>query len=137
MQATPTVAWQLHPGRTPLSMKRLRIKGQKRRASSLHVNMTFSPTWSLSCSFLLQTAFLHSALPASHMRSVCRMVRYISGEGNGNLPQYSCLEHPMDRGVQRATVMGSQRVRHDSATKQQQCTVIFTCSHVFLICLTK
>ena len=24
------------------------------------------------------------------------------GEGNGNLPQYSCLEHPMDRRASRA-----------------------------------
>ena len=26
------------------------------------------------------------------------------GEGNGNLPQYSCLGNPMDRGTWRATV---------------------------------
>ena len=35
------------------------------------------------------------------------------GIGNGNLLQYSCLENSMDRGDWRATVMGSQRVRHD------------------------
>ena len=34
------------------------------------------------------------------------------GEGNGNLPQYSCLENPMDRGVH-----GVARVGHDLATK--------------------
>ena len=28
------------------------------------------------------------------------------GEGNGNPPQYSCLENPMDRGAFRATVHG-------------------------------
>ena len=28
------------------------------------------------------------------------------GEGNGNPPQYSCLENPMDRGAWRATVHG-------------------------------
>ena len=28
------------------------------------------------------------------------------GEGNGDPLQYSCLEHPMDRGAQRATVHG-------------------------------
>ena len=28
------------------------------------------------------------------------------GEGNGNWPQYSCLENPMDRGVWQATVHG-------------------------------
>ena len=28
------------------------------------------------------------------------------GEGNGDLPQYSCLENPMDRGAWRATVHG-------------------------------
>ena len=29
-----------------------------------------------------------------------------SGEGNGNLPQYSCLENPIDREAWRATVCG-------------------------------
>ena len=28
------------------------------------------------------------------------------GEGNGNSPQYSCLENPKDRGAWRATVHG-------------------------------
>ena len=28
------------------------------------------------------------------------------GEGNGNPVQYSCLEHPMDKGTQWATVRG-------------------------------
>ena len=28
------------------------------------------------------------------------------GEGNGNPPQYSCLEDPMDRGACQATVHG-------------------------------
>ena len=30
------------------------------------------------------------------------------GEGNGNPLQYSCLENPMDRGAQRATVHRAQ-----------------------------
>ena len=37
------------------------------------------------------------------------------GGGNGNPLQYSCLEDPMDREAWRATVQGSQRVRHDGA----------------------
>ena len=40
-----------------------------------------------------------------------------SGEGNGNLLQYSCLENPMDRGARQATVHGVTRVRHDLVTK--------------------
>ena len=36
-----------------------------------------------------------------------------SGEGNGIPLQYSCLKNSMDRGAWRATVHGSQRVRHD------------------------
>ena len=32
------------------------------------------------------------------------------GEGNGYPLQYSCLEHPMDRGAWRATVHGVTRV---------------------------
>ena len=59
-----------------------------------------------------------------------------SGEGNGNLLRYSCLENPTDRETWWATVHGvtraghnsatnthtcwEQRIRHDLATKQQQ-----------------
>ena len=51
------------------------------------------------------------------------------GEGNGNPLQYSCLENLMDRGAWRATVHGVARVRHDSATKQQQIkTVKWVCN---------
>jgi len=39
--------------------------------------------------------------------------RRSSGEVNGNPLQYSCLENPIDREAWRATVVGSQRVRHD------------------------
>ena len=38
------------------------------------------------------------------------------GDGNGYPLQYSCLENPMDRGAQWATVHGVARVRHDWAT---------------------
>ena len=31
------------------------------------------------------------------------------GEGNGNLPQNSCLENPMDRGAWQATVHGAAK----------------------------
>ena len=41
----------------------------------------------------------------------------IPGEGNGNPPQYSCLENPMDREAWQATVHGVAKVRHDLATK--------------------
>ena len=41
----------------------------------------------------------------------------ISGEENGNSPQYSCLENPMDRGAWKATAHGVARVRHNLATK--------------------
>ena len=37
------------------------------------------------------------------------------GGGNGNPPQCSCLENPMDRGAWWATVHGLQRVGHDLA----------------------
>ena len=42
------------------------------------------------------------------------------GVGNGNLPQYSCLENLMDRGAGWATVHGVARVGYDLVTKQQQ-----------------
>ena len=40
-----------------------------------------------------------------------------SGEGNGNLLQYSCLENPVDRGAWQATVHGVARIGHDLVTK--------------------
>ena len=39
------------------------------------------------------------------------------GEGNGNPPQYSCLENPMDRGAWQAAVQGVTRLEHDLAIK--------------------
>ena len=39
------------------------------------------------------------------------------GEGNGNPPQYSRLENPMDRGACQATDNGIARVGHDLETK--------------------
>ena len=39
--------------------------------------------------------------------------------GHGDSVQYSCLGSPMARGAWQATVMGSQRVRHNLVTKQQ------------------
>ena len=42
------------------------------------------------------------------------------GEGNGNPLQCFCLGSPMDRGAWSAAVHGSQRVRHDLATRRQK-----------------
>ena len=42
------------------------------------------------------------------------------GGRHGNPLQYSCLENPMDRGACELQSMGSQRVRHDLVTEQQQ-----------------
>ena len=38
--------------------------------------------------------------------------QWLSGEGNGNPLQYSCLETPMVREAWQATVHGVVRVRH-------------------------
>ena len=46
--------------------------------------------------------------------------RLLPGEENGNLLQDSCLENPMDRGLVGYSPKGSQRVRHNWATKQQK-----------------
>ena len=43
-----------------------------------------------------------------------------AGEGYGNTLQYFCLEHPLVREAGRLQSLGSQRVGHDLATKQQQ-----------------
>ena len=55
------------------------------------------------------------------------------GEGNGNPLQYSCLENPMDRWAWQAVQsMGSQRIRHDWATK----THTYTHTHIYIHCKT-
>ena len=42
------------------------------------------------------------------------------GGGNGNPPQYSCLENPMDRGALQDSPWVRKRVGHDLETKQKQ-----------------
>ena len=42
------------------------------------------------------------------------------GVRDGNPLQYSCLENPVDRGIWRVLATGSQRIRYDLATEQQQ-----------------
>ena len=37
----------------------------------------------------------------------------VTGEGNGNPLQYSCLENPMDGGAWWAAIYGVYRVGHD------------------------
>ena len=49
-------------------------------------------------------------------------LRRSPGEGNGNPLQYSCLENPIEFG--RLQSMGSQRVRHDLVTEQQQLLIL-------------
>ena len=50
-----------------------------------------------------------------------------SGEGNGNLLQYPCLENPMDGEPGRLQSMGSQRVGHNCAT-----SLSFFLSHSYM-----
>ena len=59
--------------------------------------------------FSSNTFFLNS--------DIYRIVYMISGKGNGNPLQYSCLEKPMDRGAWWATVHGVTGVGHDLPTK--------------------
>ena len=69
----------------------------------------------LPCSSMIKN------LPANagDMGSIPGLGRF-SGEGNGNPLQYSCLGNPIDRGASQAIQsMGSQRVGHDLATKEQ------------------
>ena len=57
---------------------------------------------------------------------------YISGEGHGNLLQYSCLENPMDRGALWATVhrvtKSRTRLKRLSMHKVCVCIYIFGCA---------
>ena len=58
-------------------------------------------------------------------------------EGNGNPLQYSCLENPIDRGAQWATVHGDHRVRTQLSNYHFHfCLMIIEYGYcVFMICL--
>ena len=58
----------------------------------------------------------------------------IAGEGNGNPLQYSCLEHPMDRGAWQATVHGVGRVGHDLVTKPPHGNIVRPVTVVAFFC---
>ena len=58
-----------------------------------------------------------SRVQASESNKTVFLMAELTGEGNGNPPQYSCLENPMDRGAWQATVHGVARVGHDMVTK--------------------
>ena len=49
-------------------------------------------------------------------------LQQVTGEGNDNPFQYSCLENLMDQGASWVQSMELQSVRHDLATKQQEVT---------------
>ena len=53
-----------------------------------------------------------SACKAGDLSSIPGLGRS-PGEGNDYPLQYSCLENSMDKETWSATVMGSQRIRHD------------------------
>ena len=53
----------------------------------------------------------------------------VSGEGNGNLLYYSCLENPMDRGAWQATVYGVTRITTTEQLSTHTCTHTHTHTH--------
>ena len=54
----------------------------------------------------------------------------MSGEGNGNPLQYSCLENPMDRGTWRATVHGvAESDPTEQPTRRSAQTQMYTLHH--------
>ena len=64
---------------------------------------------------------------AGGMGCIPGLVRF-PGEGNGNPLQYSCLGNPIDRESGGLQSMGSQRVGHNLATKQQQSFLVSICT---------
>ena len=50
-----------------------------------------------------------SRAQASESNKTVFLMEELTGEGNGNPLQYSCLGNPMDGGVGRATVLGVAR----------------------------
>ena len=84
----------------------------------------------VGCHFLLTVScigrqiFYHWATREAQImfngKSFWWIVVILNGEGNCNPLQYSCLENPTDKGAWWLQSMGSERVRHDWVTKQQQ-----------------
>ena len=77
------------------------------------LSMGFSrQEYGVGCHFLLQRIFLTQGLNPGLPH--CRQTLYhLSGHGNGNLIQYSCLGNPIDRGAWWATDHGISRVGHN------------------------
>ena len=65
---------------------------------------------SLSTSKSLQSIWVLPSL-AEILVKICLLLLPQTGEGNGTLLQYSCLENPMDGGAWQATVHGVARSR--------------------------
>ena len=59
-----------------------------------------------------RTVQVGASLVAQSMKNLPAMqetwVQFLGQEGNGNPPQYSCLENPMDRGFGRLQSLGLQ-----------------------------
>ena len=58
------------------------------------------------------------------------------GRGNGNPPQYSCLENPMEREAWRLQSIGLQKCRHGLVTKTPPPPYIKWVSKKGLLCST-
>ena len=52
-----------------------------------------------------------SRVQASESNKTVFLMEELTGEGNGNPLQYSCLENPMDRGAWQATAHGVAECR--------------------------
>ena len=71
-----------------------------------------------------------SACNAGGLSSVPRLGR-CPGGGHGNPFQYFCLENPNgQRSLEGYKLMGSQRVRHNQATKLSACYCIWVSTHI-------
>ena len=91
--------------------------------SSFHPNQLLSSQWKTGIPG--GSDGKESACNAGDLGSVPGLGRSPGGV-HGNPHQYSCLENPMDKGDWPATVIGSQRVRHDWATKHTHCGRYFS-----------
>ena len=70
----------------------------------------------------LVVQMVKTAYSAGHLGFIPGLGRS-PGEGNGNPPQYSCLENSVDRGAWEATVHGVAK----SQTRMKQLTLSLQC----------
>ena len=117
-----TTSWEEKMKKTPLSIKQNNtIVNTRVLKHKLNISNFFLRDYHIIFSQWLPQWLSREKICLQHRRhrrcGFDPWVRRSHGEGNGNLPQYSCLRNPVTEEPCRLLSMGLQRVGHDWETK--------------------